>query len=911
MGGLISFWHRLLALVQRRRLERDLDDELAFHLAMRQADLQRAGTSPAQAASNARRQFGSTALRREQAREAWTFHAVETTLRDLRFGLRTLRRAPGFAAAAVFVLALGIGANAAIFSLIRSILLEPLPFTDSDQLALVGTVPPNQPDQHVPATVPDYLAWKSQNSTFAALAATWSYTRTFGQEENGAAAERISGQRCTPEFLQALNVKPLRGRLFTNAEDEVDNPALVVVISERLWRRRFNAAPNILDKSVRMDGRDYKIIGVVSINFRLFGDDDLEFFEPFYFYRQQLQGSPRFVTVLGRLKPDVTMSRAQSDLDVIARRVAVQFPQLSAVNGKPWGVRIEPLQQALVGWFAKPLFLLQGAVAFVLLIACANIAGLLLARAAARHREVGMRLALGASRARLMRQFLTESVILALVGGGVGILVGWSGLRLLVAFAPPDIPRLGEVSLDPTVLAFSVATSVAAGLIFGMVPAIQASRPEKRGTVTELGRIVTPGLKAHRLRRILVAGQVALALTSLTAAGLILRSFVRLEHMPLNADPAGVLTFRVVLPQGQYGKAGGLYEGLPAWEMSPRPAEIFSQLLDRTRSIGGVQSAAAAVFGPFSGSSDVTFTIEGAPASAGAKDANNAQYLPISGDYFRTMQTALVGGREFNERDVASASWVTVINETMARRYWPQGEAIGKRLTLNLAADEQPREIVGVVRDTPSYIGEEHPAPALYVPFAQMATHTPSSYAGTRVRMAYVLRTAGNPLNAVPAIRRAAAEVDPDMPVSDIETLEDTLGRSIQYPRYMSLLVGVFAMAAILLAAIGIYGVMAFGVAQRTREIGVRMALGSRSTQVLFLVLRQAVAMLAVGVAVGVAGSLTVTRLLGSLLWQITPTDPPTFAASAGLIVLVGLAASLIPAIRALTIDPTSALRTE
>jgi predicted permease len=275
------------------------------------------------------------------------------------------------------------------------------------------------------------------------------------------------------------------------------------------------------------------------------------------------------------------------------------------------------------------------------------------------------------------------------------------------------------------------------------------------------------------------------------------------------------------------------------------------------------------------------------------------------------MHTALVGGREFNERDVASASWVTVINETMARRYWPQGEAIGKRLTLNLAADEQPREIVGVVRDTPSYIGEEHPAPALYVPFAQMAPHTPSSYAGTRVRMAYVLRTAGNPLNAVPAIRRAAAEVDPDMPVSDIETLEDTLGRSIQYPRYMSLLVGVFAMAAILLAAIGIYGVMAFGVAQRTREIGVRMALGSRSTQVLFLVLRQAVAMLAVGVAVGVAGSFTVTRLLGSLLWQITPTDPPTFAASAGLIVLVGLAASLIPAIRALTIDPTSALRTE
>src|SRR5216684_5287183 len=335
MRGLISLWHRLLALVRRRRLECDLDDEVACHLAMRGAELQGAGASPEHATSEARRQFGSAALIREQARDAWTFHAVETTLRDLRFALRTLRRSPGFAAAAVFVLAIGIGANAAIFSLIRTILLQSLPFTDAGRLAVVWTYPPDHGDQHNAATVPDYLAWRAQSSSFTALAATWSYTRTFGAEENGAAAERITGQLCTPEFLQALDVKPLRGRLFTNAEDEVDHLAPVVVISERLWRRRFNADPDILDKSVRLDGRVITIIGVVRTDFRLFGNDDLGFFEPFQFYRQQLQGSPRFVTVLGRLKAGSTMADAQSDLDVVAKRVADQFPRMSTVNGKP------------------------------------------------------------------------------------------------------------------------------------------------------------------------------------------------------------------------------------------------------------------------------------------------------------------------------------------------------------------------------------------------------------------------------------------------------------------------------------------------------------------------------------------------------------------------------------------------
>ena len=911
MQGLTSLWHRLLALVRRRRLERDLDDEVAFHLAMRRADLQGAGASPEQATSEARRQFGSTALVREQARETWTFHAVETTLRDLRFAMRALRKSPGFAAAAVCVLAIGIGANAAIFSLIRTILLAPLPVSDPAQLAFVQTVPPNQPDARSGATVPDYLAWRNQNTAFTALAATWSYTRTFGAEDNGVAAERITGQRCTPEFLQELGITPLRGRLFTAAEDEIDHPASVVLISERLWRRRFASDPDILGKSIHIDARDITVIGVVALDFRLFGDDAMEFFEPFLFYKQQLEGSPRYITVLGRLRPGVTMSAAQSDLDVIATRVAAQFPQVSTMNGKPWGVHVEPMQEALVGSFARPLLLLQGAVAFVLLIACANIAGLLLARASARQREVGIRLALGASRGRLVRQFLTESLVLACLGGALGVFLGWGGLRMLVALAPPNFPRLSEVALDPLVLAFSVAASVAAGLIFGLVPALYASAPEKRGAVGELGRIVTSGAKAHRLRTVLVAGQLALALVSLTGAGLLTRSFLRLEHAPLNADPSGVLTFQAAVPRAQYGKAtGDMYQGLPVWEFSPRPNEIFADLLDRVRSIAGVQSAAAAVLLPFTGGGNVTFAVEGAAAPVG-KVTPDAFYAPVSDGYFRTMKIPVVEGREFTDRDGVSAPWVAVINETMARRIWPDANPIGKRLTLNLAADEQPREIVGVARDTPSYIGEDHSQPVLYIPFAQRPAHVASSNAGTRIQMAFLLRTTGDPLRAIPAVRHAAAQVDPEMPLSDIATLEKTLGQAFEYSRDFSLLLGVFAAAAILLAAIGIYGVMAFGVAQRTREIGIRMALGATGAQVIRLVLRGAIVMLACGVGLGLAGSLALTRLLATFLWQITPTDAPTFAASAGLIVLVGVAASLVPAMRVLAVNPTIALRSE
>jgi putative ABC transport system permease protein len=409
----------------------------------------------------------------------------------------------------------------------------------------------------------------------------------------------------------------------------------------------------------------------------------------------------------------------------------------------------------------------------------------------------------------------------------------------------------------------------------------------------------------------LVAGQLALALVSLTGAGLLARSFLRLEHAPLNADPSGVLTFQVAVPRAQYGKAtGDKYQGLPVWEFSSRPNAIFSDLLDRARSIAGVQSAAAAVFLPFTGAYDVTFAVEGAAGPAG-KNRYDARYAAVSDGYFRTMKIPLVQGREFTDRDVVSAPWVAVISETMARRFWPDTDPIGKRLTVNMSDDEPPREIVGVARDTPSFIGENQPQPVLYIAFAQRPAHVQSANAGTRIQMSFMLRTTGDPLSAIPAVRHAAAQADPDMPVSNVELLDKTLGRAFQYPRAFSLLLGVFAGSAILLAAIGIYGVMAYGVAQRTREIGIRMALGASGTQVIRLVLRGAVVMLAVGVGIGVAGSFAVTRLLASFLWQVKPTDAPTFAASAGLIVLVGVAASIVPAMRVLAVDPTIALRSE
>jgi putative ABC transport system permease protein len=461
------------------------------------------------------------------------------------------------------------------------------------------------------------------------------------------------------------------------------------------------------------------------------------------------------------------------------------------------------------------------------------------------------------------------------------------------------------------VLLFSVAASAVAGLVFGLVPAFHASAPEKRGALGEFGRSVTSGAKAHRLRMALVAGQLALALVSLTGAGLLGRSFLRLAHTPLNADPSGLLTFQAGVPRGQYGKATNeTYQGLPVWEFSARPNQGFSDLLDRARAIPGARSAAAAVFLPFNGGSDVTFAIEGAAAAADP-NANNALYAPVSDGYFRTLKIPLVQGREFTDRDVVSAPWVAVISETLARRFWPDGSAIGKRLTLNLSPDEQLREIVGIARDTPSFIGANRQQPVIYIALGQRPAHVQSSHAGTRIQIAYLIRTTGDPLSVIPAVRQAAAQTDPDMPLSNVELLDKTLDREIEYPRAFSLLLGVFAVVAILLASIGIYGVIAYGVAQRAREIAIRLTLGASGAQVIRLVLGSAAVMLAMGVGVGMAGSFAVTRLLTAYLWQIKPTDAPTFAASAGLIVVVGVAASIVPAMRVLGVDPASALRSE
>jgi putative ABC transport system permease protein len=895
----------------RRREE--LREELEFHRAMAERDLARRGADRSAARLAARRSFGSSALAGDHVRDVWVPRPLQGFGQDVRLSLRTLRRTPIVSAVAIASLAIGIGANTAIFSLIRTILLASLPFPDPERLAIIWTVPPNDPEQRNGAMVPDYVAWRDQNRSFAAMGASWSYTRTFGAEDNGVSAERIIGQSCTPGFLEALGIQPIRGRLFTEAEDQVDNTAAVVVLGEHLWRTRFGADPDILDKSIRLDGRLTRVIGVVGSDMRFFGGgaQDSEFFEPFRFYRQQLQGSPRFVTVVGRLKGDASIEQAQSDLATVAKQVAAQFPTLSTVNGKPWGVRVEGLQRGLVRGLATPLLLLQGAVGFVLLIACANVAGLLLARATSRYREVGMRLALGAGRARLVRQFLTESVILALVGGAFGVLFGWAALRGLVWFAPPWIPRLDDIALDAEVLTFSLVTSAAAGLIFGIVPALHTSNPNVRGPLADPGRVGTPGARAHRLRALLVASQIALALISLTGAGLVIRSFLRLAGTPLNADPSGILTFRIELPQGQYGKTVGMHNGLPLWEISPRPAQIFSDLLERARSVPAAQSAAAAVLPPFNGGPAVSFVLTNRPGADPVREALTAFYYPISADFFRTMRTPVVRGREFTDRDTAGAPWVAVVNETMTRRYWPDGDVIGNRLTLALGPDERPREIVGVVHDTPSYIGEERSEPKLYVPFVQMPPTTPSSFASTRVRMTFVVRTTGNPVNVVPAVRRAAAEIDPNMPLSGIETLENQLARSVEYPRYYATLLGLFAGAAMVLAAIGIYGMIAYGIAQRTREIGIRLALGARGRHVLTLVLRHAVLMLAGGLGVGVAASLALTQLLKSLLWQIEPTDPVTFAASSALVVVVGLVACLVPALRALAVDPTTTLRSE
>ncbi|HYR90626.1 MAG TPA: ABC transporter permease [Terriglobia bacterium] len=832
-----------------------------------------------------------------------------TALRhDILYGIRLLLNKPGFTLIAALSLGLGIGANTTIFSLINTTLLRPLAFPNPDRLVAIWTVPAQNRNQRNVVNLPSYTAWRQQNRSFDSIGGFFGASVNAGAGEQGTTAEKLNGQYFSDSMFETLGAKPAVGRLYTAEESKIGAPTAVIVISHALWQRRFAGDANVLGKTITMDGVTHTIIGVMRPGFNFFRDD-ADFWSPSGFSRERAESAAGLVLVVGRLKPNVAIKEAQSEMDALASQLAASDPN----RNKGMGALVQPLQEAMFGRLQGPLLTLQGAVAFVLLIGCANVAGMFLARGASRKTEVAIRSAIGAGRWRIARQLLTESVLLAALGGVLGVFLAWGGLRLFVASAPPGFPRLRELSLDLQVLGFTALTAILTGLLFGMIPAIQASRTNLVDALKDSSRSASSGVGRHRLRSGLVTIQIGLALVLLIGAGLMINSFMRINNSQPGIDPHGLLTFNFSFPVAEVMKRVAIYKGVGLWEISANMPLTYDRVLERLKTLPGVQSAAGASRRPLQGAFGMDFLIEGRPAppagNAGTP-GQNAGYLSVTSNYFATLKIPILRGRDFDERDTAANTAVVIINQSMAKRFWPNEDPIGRHITFDFLPDDRPREIVAIVGDTRLNRTQREPGPIMYVPHGQeMRWRGPSL--GERSGMFFVLRTVGDPMSLLPAVRKAVAEVDPTKPVAFVQTVEQTMDQQVQYVRLYVLLLGVFGAIAAVLAAVGIYGVMASSVAQRKHEIGIRMALGASSAQVLTMVVRQALILIAIGLVLGLAGSFALTRIIASALWGVTATDPATFAGVSLFLVLVALIACFIPTRQAARVDPASALRSD
>jgi putative ABC transport system permease protein len=811
---------------------------------------------------------------------------------------------------AALSLALGIAANTVIFSLINTTLLRPLPFADSRRLMAMWTAPLDRTDQHDSVSIAMYLDWKEHARSFESMGSLFGSGSETGAEENGRPAEHLSGQYFSPSMFQTLGVTVAMGRTFTEEEGKPGQLAPVVIISDKLWQRRFKADPNVIGKTIGLDGVTNTIIGVMPRDFDFFGEDT-DFWGASGFTRERTPSAAGLVLVIAKLKPGVSMQQAQAEMSAVTAHFVASDPN----RFKGIGASVQPLQEAAFGGFRNPLLLLQGSVAFVLLIGCANVAGLLLARAASRRTEVAIRSAVGAGRGRLIRQLLTESTLLALLGGLLGVALAWGGLKLFIASAPPGFPRLKELSLDAQVLGFTALVAILTGFFFGLVPALQNSRPDLVDALKDSSRSTSSGAARQRLRSGLVTVQIALALVLLIGAGLMINSFVRIQNSDLGLDPHGLLTFDFRYPVLQIMKRLGFYKGVGLWEVSPNVQLTFEQVLARVKGLPGVVSAAGASRAPLQGAFGMDFLIDGRPTpptTATGGSTQNAGYISVTPNYFATLKIPILKGRDFDEHDNNAGPPVIIVNQTMAKRYWPDQDPIGKHITLDFVPNEPSREIIAVVGDTRLSRMQRQPGPLFYVSYSQQVQWRGPNL-GERAGMLFILKTTGDPVALTPAVKQAVAEVDRSRPLTDFRSVEQIMNQQGQYvyTRLYVLLLTVFGAIAAILAAIGIYGVMSYNVAQRTHEIGIRMALGASTRAVLGMVVRQALWLIAIGLALGLAGSLALTRLIESALWGVTARDPLTFAGVSVFLALVALIACFIPTRQAAGVDPTVALRSE
>ncbi|HXU38418.1 MAG TPA: ABC transporter permease [Blastocatellia bacterium] len=883
---------RLAKVMVEPTREAEIVEELAQHLEDRYQESLSAGATNSEAHRAALSELNDgELLARELRRVERTVRREPVALgtrrrnmigdlwQDLRYGARSLRKNPAFTAIAVITLALGIGGNAAIFSVVNGVLLRPLPYPEPDRLMMVCGLSLQPGQEKSPLCEADFLDWKARNQVFESIAGFSSNRFNY---TGGETPERINGAWVTADFFSTIGVQPTLGRAFLPGEDLPATPQ-TVVISDGFWRRYLGSNPDAIGQQITLNARPFTIIGVMPSGF-LFPDKDTELWAA-----ERLaptRRGPYYMWGLGRLNRGATIEAAQTEMDAIARQVQDQIDRPT----RDWTWTSISLAERIVGKIRPALLVLLAAVVFVLLIACANIANLLLARATAREREMSVRIALGASRARLLRQLLTESLLLAAVGAAAGLPLAIFGVRILVAVSPADFPRLEEVSIDARVLGITLLTALVCGLIFGLAPALQSSRLNLNESLKEGSRGGTDSSRRRRLRSALVVAEIAFSLMLLVGAGLMLKSFMKLQHVSPGFNPDHILTMHFTLPRVRY-------------DSNEKINNYNRQLLERVTNVRGVESAGLSIsLPPDHLEISDSFTIEGKPWPPGSTEA----FVPIvmiSPEYFATLGIPLIQGRGFSAADKEGSPPVVIINQTLAERYFADESPIGKRLKVGGA--NRPRnvwmEIVGVVGDV-KYSGlDAQPEPAYYLPLEQNVWGA-----------AYLaVRTSVNPASLASAIREQIWELDKDIPIANLATMDQLLAESVAQPRFRAFLLGLFAALALVLASVGIYGVISYSVTQRTHEIGIRMALGAQARDVSTLVIRQGIALALIGVSIGLVGSVWLTRLLENLLFQVSATDGSIFAGVATLLIAVAVLACWIPARRASRLDPMAALRCE